>query len=119
MILLRSLLFNLIFWLSVPVYAPLALLTFPLPYRWRYRLISAWARFHTWLAKVLLRIDYTVEGRERFTISVRLAQDFRNDISEIKRTPVQTSGYGNIPLSSVADISVAEGPPMINSEKMN
>ncbi|MEK6550139.1 MAG: lysophospholipid acyltransferase family protein [Pseudomonadota bacterium] len=64
MILLRSLLFNLIFWLSVPVYAPLALLTFPLPYRWRYRLISAWARFHTWLAKVLLRIDYTVEGRE-------------------------------------------------------
>ncbi|TAL57159.1 MAG: efflux RND transporter permease subunit [Bacteroidetes bacterium] len=63
-----------------------------------------------------MNLTNTVEGRERFTISVRLAQDFRNDISEIKRTPVQTSTYGNIPLSSVADISVADGPPMINSE---
>lgn len=63
-----------------------------------------------------MNLTNTVEGRERFTISVRLAQDFRNDISEIKRTPVQTSTYGNVPLSSVADISVAEGPPMINSE---
>jgi Cu(I)/Ag(I) efflux system membrane protein CusA/SilA len=63
-----------------------------------------------------MNLTNTVEGRQRFTISVRLAQDFRNDISEIKRTPVQTSTYGNIPLSSVADISVSEGPPMINSE---
>lgn len=63
-----------------------------------------------------MNLTNTVEGRERFTISVRLAQDFRNDISEIKRTPVQTSTYGNIPLSSVADVSVTEGPPMINSE---
>jgi 1-acyl-sn-glycerol-3-phosphate acyltransferase len=63
-IVLRSLLFNLVFWLSVPVYAPLALLTFPLPYRLRYRLITAWAHFHTWLARVLLRIRYVVEGRE-------------------------------------------------------
>ncbi len=64
MILFRSLLFNLIFWLSVPVYAPLALLTFPFPYRYRYRFITQWARFHTWLAKALLGIRYTVEGRE-------------------------------------------------------
>jgi len=63
-IFLRSLLFNLIFWLSVPVYVPLALLTFPFPYRFRYRFITQWARVHTWLAKILLRIDYTVEGRE-------------------------------------------------------
>lgn len=58
----------------------------------------------------------TVEGRERFTIAVRLAQDFRNDLDEIKRTPVQTHHYGVVPLSSVADIAVSEGPPMINSE---
>lgn len=58
----------------------------------------------------------TVEGRERFTIAVRLAQDFRNDLDEIRRTPVQTAGYGVVPLSSVAEISVSEGPPMINSE---
>jgi len=58
----------------------------------------------------------TVEGRERFTVSVRLAQDYRNDLDEIKRTPVQTTAYGVIPLSSVAEIKVSEGPPMINSE---
>lgn len=58
----------------------------------------------------------TVEGRQRFNVSIRLAQDFRNDLSEIKRIPVQTSQYGPVPLSALADISVKEGPPMINSE---
>ena len=58
----------------------------------------------------------TVEGRKRFSVSMRLGQDFRNDIEEIKRTPLQTSDYGVIPLSSVADIKFSEGPPMINSE---
>lgn len=58
----------------------------------------------------------TIEGRERFSIAMRLAQDFRSDISEIKRTPIQTAGYGVIPLSAVAEITISEGPPMINSE---
>lgn len=58
----------------------------------------------------------TVEGRERFSIALRLAQDFRSDISEIKRTPIKTATYGVIPLSAVADIEISEGPPMINSE---
>ncbi len=58
----------------------------------------------------------TVEGRQRFSIAMRLAQDFRSDISEIKRTPIQTSNYGVIPLSAVADLQISEGPPMINSE---
>lgn len=63
-----------------------------------------------------MNLTNTVEGRERFSVSVRLAQDYRNDISEIKRVPIQTEQYGVIPLSSVADIYVSEGPPMINSE---
>ena len=58
----------------------------------------------------------TVEGRERFTVIVRLAQDYRNDLDEIRRVPVQTPSYGVVPLSSLADITVQEGPPMINSE---
>lgn len=58
----------------------------------------------------------TIEGRQRFSVSLRLAQDFRSDIEEIKRTPLQTSGYGVIPLSAVADVEISEGPPMINSE---
>ncbi|WP_136667952.1 efflux RND transporter permease subunit [Flavobacterium sp. H122] len=63
-----------------------------------------------------MTLTNTVEGRQRFSVSMRLAQDFRSDISEIKRTPIQTSNYGVIPLSSVADIQISEGPPMINSE---
>src|SRR5690606_17306939 len=44
------------------------------------------------------------------------AQDFRRDVSEIERIPIKTKGYGVIPLSTVADIEMSEGPPMINSE---
>lgn len=61
-------------------------------------------------------LTQTVEGRQRFSVSMRLAQDFRKDISEIKRTPIQTVNYGVVPLSAVADIEISEGPPMINSE---
>lgn len=61
-------------------------------------------------------LTQTVEGRQRFSVSMRLAQDFRSDISEIKRVPIQTANYGVVPLSAVADIEISEGPPMINSE---
>lgn len=63
-----------------------------------------------------MTLTNTVEERRRFTVSIRLGQDFRNDLAEIKRTPLQTEKYGNIPLSAIADIEIAEGPPMINSE---
>jgi Cu(I)/Ag(I) efflux system membrane protein CusA/SilA len=63
-----------------------------------------------------MKLTNTVEGRQRFSIAMRLAQDFRSDLSEIKRTPIQTSDYGVIPLSAVADLEISEGPPMINSE---
>lgn len=63
-----------------------------------------------------MTLTNTVEERRRFTVSVRLGQDFRNDLAEIKRTPVQTEKYGVIPLSAIADVEIAEGPPMINSE---
>ena len=58
----------------------------------------------------------TVEGRRRFAINVRLAQDYRNSLADIKRIPIQTASYGPVPLSAVTNIHYAEGPPMINSE---
>ena len=61
-------------------------------------------------------IGQTIEGRQRFTISVRLAQDYRNSIEQLKRIPIKTPSIGNIPLSSVADIKFENGPPMIVSE---
>jgi copper/silver efflux system protein len=58
----------------------------------------------------------TIEGRQRFTVNARFAQDYRSSINEIKRTLIQTKEYGNIPLSSVAEVTFSDGPPMINSE---
>lgn len=63
-----------------------------------------------------MSLTNTIEGRERFSINVRLAQDYRNNLSEIKRTLIQTTQAGPIPLSSVADISSTDGPAMISSE---
>ena len=63
-----------------------------------------------------MNLTNTIEGRERFSVNVRLAQDFRKSIEDIKRIPILTENYGSIPLSSVADISFSTGPPMINSE---
>lgn len=58
----------------------------------------------------------TVEGRQRFTVNARFAQDFRNNIQALKRMQVQTASYGPIPLDAVAEVKISEGPPMINSE---
>ena len=58
----------------------------------------------------------TIEGRQRFSINVRLAQDFRSSIETIKRIQIKTPTLGTIPLSSVADVRFQDGPPMIQSE---
>ena len=63
-----------------------------------------------------MELTTTIEGRQRFSVNARFAQDFRNSIQELKRLPVQTMKYGPIPLEAVATISISEGPPMINSE---
>ncbi|MGE5520171.1 MAG: efflux RND transporter permease subunit [Candidatus Dadabacteria bacterium] len=61
-------------------------------------------------------IGNTVEGRQRFSINVRLGQEFRNSVETIKRIPLQSPAFGEVPLSAVADVRFEDGPPMINSE---
>ncbi len=63
-----------------------------------------------------MNLTTTIEGRQRFTVNARLAQDYRHSIEDIKRIPVQTMSFGPVPLSEVADINLTEGPPMIQSE---
>jgi Cu(I)/Ag(I) efflux system membrane protein CusA/SilA len=58
----------------------------------------------------------TIEGRERFGISIRLGQDYRNSVEKLNRIPLNTPDNGVIPLSNVADIAFTDGPPMITSE---
>jgi Cu(I)/Ag(I) efflux system membrane protein CusA/SilA len=61
-------------------------------------------------------IGQTIEGRRRFSISVRLAESYRNSLMQIERIPIATPALGSIPLSAVARIRFENGPAMIVSE---
>ena len=63
-----------------------------------------------------MRLTTTVEGRQRFSVNARFGQDFRNNLDAIKRIQVQTMKFGPVPLETIADVKITEGPPMINSE---
>lgn len=61
---LRSTLFAFFLTLITPVFAVIALLTFPLPALTRYRIISLWTHCVMWAARVICGIRYRVIGRE-------------------------------------------------------
>jgi 1-acyl-sn-glycerol-3-phosphate acyltransferase len=61
---LRSLAFEIGFIVSTVLWAPLSLLTFPLPFRFRYRFVTLWSRFNVWWLTKTCGIDYRVSGRE-------------------------------------------------------
>ncbi|MGN7202937.1 efflux RND transporter permease subunit [Pedobacter sp. SAFR-022] len=61
-------------------------------------------------------VGNTIEGRQRFSISVRLGQEFRSSLESIKRIPISSAAMGEVPLSAVAEVRFEDGPPMINSE---
>lgn len=61
---LRSGLFALALCVVTPPYALLALATFPLPRHARYRVISGWSRLVIRLSRLVLGIDWRVEGAE-------------------------------------------------------
>ncbi len=61
-------------------------------------------------------IAQTIEGRQRFSISVRMAQDYRQSLNQLRRIPIRTPAMGTVPLSAVAAFRFEDGPPMIVSE---
>jgi len=63
-----------------------------------------------------LPVSQTIEGRERYTISVRYARQFREDPEALKRVLVPTPAGTPVPLAQVADIQFRTGPPMIQEE---
>ncbi|MEZ7505236.1 efflux RND transporter permease subunit [Flavobacterium sp. Arc2] len=63
-----------------------------------------------------MTLTTTIEGRQRFSVNARYAQEYRNSIEDLKKLQVQTMEFGPIPLDAVADIKISDGPPMINSE---
>ena len=59
----------------------------------------------------------TVEGRERYGISVRYARDYRDDLQALRRVLLPLPGAGGqIPMEEIADVVLAQGPSMIRDE---
>ena len=61
-------------------------------------------------------VSETVEGRERYPISVRYAREYRDDPGLLARALISTEGGAQVPLERVARIRPTLGPPMIRSE---
>ncbi|MBF0522008.1 MAG: efflux RND transporter permease subunit [Candidatus Omnitrophica bacterium] len=61
-------------------------------------------------------VTTTVEGRERYTVNVRYAREFRDDLEKLKRVLVPTEAGAQIPLEELADIHLSLGPAMIRDE---
>jgi heavy metal efflux system protein len=56
------------------------------------------------------------EGEKRFDLVVRLEEDFRKDIANIKNLYVTLPGGTQVPLKEVATISLKEGPMQISRD---
>jgi len=61
-------------------------------------------------------IGETVEGLQRFPISVRYPRELRDSVQKLRELPVVTERGAQVPLGALAEISVTDGPPMLKSE---
>jgi Cu(I)/Ag(I) efflux system membrane protein CusA/SilA len=61
-------------------------------------------------------VTTTIEGRERFSVNVRYARDFRSDVDELERMLVAAPNGHNVPIGSLADVRLRSGPAMIRDE---
>jgi Cu(I)/Ag(I) efflux system membrane protein CusA/SilA len=61
-------------------------------------------------------ITTTVEGRERYPVSVRYARELRDDPEKLKRVLIPTMNGAQVPLAQLAELRLASGPAMIRDE---
>ena len=61
-------------------------------------------------------ITTTVEGRERYPVSVRYARELRDDPEKLKRVLIPTTNGAQVPLAQLAELRLASGPAMIRDE---
>ncbi|HNV83931.1 MAG TPA: CusA/CzcA family heavy metal efflux RND transporter [Arenimonas sp.] len=71
-----------------------------------------------WLASAIggEAIGRAVEGRERYPIALRTEQSWRDSPEALMALPVVTPSGAQVPLGSLAEIKLSDGPPMIRSE---
>jgi Cu(I)/Ag(I) efflux system membrane protein CusA/SilA len=61
-------------------------------------------------------ITTTVEGRERYPVSVRYARELRDDPERLKRILIPGMNGAQVPLGQLAELRLASGPAMIRDE---
>ncbi len=61
-------------------------------------------------------IGETVEGLARYPINVRYPREIRDSLEALRNLPIVTGSGQQIILSSVANIQITDGPPMLKSE---
>jgi Cu(I)/Ag(I) efflux system membrane protein CusA/SilA len=61
-------------------------------------------------------IGETVEGLQRFPISVRYPREVRDSLQKLEDLPLLTERGAQLRLADVADIRIADGPAMLKSE---
>ena len=61
-------------------------------------------------------ITTTVEGRERYPVSVRYARELRDDPENLKRVLIPTMNGAQVPLGQLAEVRLTSGPAMIRDE---
>ena len=63
-------------------------------------------------------VSTLIDGVRRFDITARLDDASKASVQSIQRIPLRTSGGAIVPLSAVADVSVAEGYSFIRREQL-
>ena len=58
----------------------------------------------------------TVEGLQRFPISVRYPRELRDSVSDLEQLSILTPAGAEITLGTVAVLRITDGPPMLRSE---
>jgi Cu(I)/Ag(I) efflux system membrane protein CusA/SilA len=61
-------------------------------------------------------IGETVEGLQRFPINMRYPREMRDSLAKLRSLPFVTERGARLVLSDVADIRIADGPPLLRSE---
>lgn len=63
-----------------------------------------------------MTLSQSVQGRERYDITLRYARAFRESSADLENILIPTPTGAHIPLGEIARVSYTEGPPMIRSE---
>ena len=61
-------------------------------------------------------VGQVLDGRARFPINVRFPRELRDSPRDLASLPIVTQSGATVPLGSVAEIAIVDGPPMIKSE---